>query len=1366
MKMKKIISIFLISLLLFTQTIVYAVDVIIEDPTPDLLAPYIKEISVTSNELTPSTPIKVVAVITDELSGFNKGTITYTKPTNQTITVPLLLNSSSGNYEASISVQEKDVAGEWKVSSIYLQDKKENEIYLSHLSTQSNGEKIDFTNLSLNITGVTSPPISTDKEAPVVHSISVSSQQISVNEKIEVKAEITDNESGVSTVRATYKKPNGTYQPIYLYANTEGQFVGSYAIGKYEISGEWMLTSLYMNDKDGNYQSVTSYIDNENNQQDFAHCSITISGTIVDSESPILRDISVVSQEIKANERIEVKATVTDNESGVWYVKVNYKTPSGKNQLLYLQKNELGQYVGSIPINQYEERGERILTNVYLSDAVGNNKTITSYIDSTNSSKDFSHCTVNVSGTTPDWEAPEFTGGSISVQQISTEQAAVKLTIEVNDYLSGITNSSLTGTYRKPSGKYYSLNFSKQSNQYTATIYIDKYDELGEWVLGSLSICDAVGNCSATNKIGISPLSEFNIHVMGKITITPGTHNNLAFEAPEVLTSGQSYQLNPVLRSSNTEVAEIDVSSDALTKYYTSDPELLNVNSTGLLTVPDNAGSGFVILEVSYGEIKKQVQIKINEGSIESYLEVSPLATTLHAGQSEQMKVVEINDGARSNITNSISGITYSSSNPSLVTVTKDGLIQVAFGDITGYADIEITYKNLKAKTTVKVSEPIVKSLSIAPQDESLSLSNNKLQLVVKAFMTDGTTKDVTKGVEGTKYISSNTDIAQVSEDGLITVPLNAINGEVTITAKNNGVSVQSKIKVNVPYLTELQVTPNEVKVLRGEKLSLSVIGIMSNGVTKDLTLGSTGTTYLTSLTSRAAVDENGIITIPEDASYGNATITIKNGVIKTTILLTVEEDITNKFMEIKASVEKNILHRYGETQLNVIGVYGNGAEKDITQAIEGTTYVSSVPSRVMVDENGKISIPPEATYGDATITIRNGSTLRTSVVISVKEDLSNVLTEIKATTEISTFHRNGETHLNVIGVYGNGLEKDITQATEGTTYVSSVPSRVMVDENGEITIPADATYGDATITIRNGSTLRTSIVVSVKEDLSNMLTEMKATTETSTLHRNGETQLNVIGVYGNGSEKEITQGIQGTTYVSSVPSRVMVDENGKISIPPEATYGDATITIKNGLLRTTVVIKIIEDPSQVLTELTASTLNKTLYRDATGQINVTGTYKDGLVADLTGSNKNTTYVSSVPSRVMVDENGLVSIPTSATFGNATITIKNGILKTYLVITVEEDPSKVLVQLNASIENQTLLRGVTEQLKVMGTYKNGDEKDLTNNSEGTTYVSSVPSRAIVDQNGLITIPIGATKGTSTITIRNSGIRTTIVITIP
>ncbi|MGE6487479.1 hypothetical protein [Paenisporosarcina sp. NPDC076898] len=1359
--MKKILVTFITILLIFIQTIAYAIDVEIPGMTPDLQEPLITSISLSSQELSPTEPVKIIAEISDELSGFNKGEITYTKPNGQILKRPFLLNTATGKYEAYISVTEIDVAGEWKAHSIFLEDNKQNSVNLTNGMSQTNGEKVDFTTLSLNVSGV-ALPVSTDKLAPVLKYISVATSQLSIDDKIAVTAEVADDESGVASVEAIYRKPSGKTKTIRLGLKN-GQYYGEYSIGKYDESGSWILQSVVVSDIAGNSKYITSYIDNEDNSKNLNHCNIEVVGTIKDSQAPLLHEIAVTSLQVKAKEGIGVKASISDDESGVSFVTVNYKTPNGQLKSLYLHENANGDYVGSYLVGQYEENGKWILTSVVLHDAVGNVRTITGYVDLNDNSKDFNHCTVTVAGTTPDWEGPEFVHGEIEVQQTSTQQATVKLMIEVEDQLSGISGRTLYGAYRKPSGKLLNLYFTKLNNQYTAYVQIDKYDEFDEWVLESLSISDVLGNHTVATKVGGNPLSTFNINVVnGKITVSPPVPSSLWFSAPESITKGQTYQLSPLLKFTNQSAENQNVTSNSLTRYSTSNPDLLLVSSKGLLTVPEQAGSGVVVIEVSYGNLTKQVEVKVNGGS-GSMLQVSPLSSILQPGQAEQMKVVLIEDGARKNVTSSSSGVTYKSSNPLIVSVNKDGLILAASGDTQGTAEIQVSYGSIVSKTSVTVTKPVVKTLVISPSEENLSIINNKVQVVLKAFMTDGTTKDVTNSTEGTKYFSSNLASVQVSENGLISLAPSASSGEVTITAKNNLASVKTRIIVDVPDITELNVFPNDQSVYREDVIKLSAIGTYNDESEKDITNGEMGTTYISSVPSRAMVDANGTVTIPDSASYGNVTITVKNGSLQKSVILTVEEDQSELLKEIQVTTDINVLQRNGTSQLAVSGVYGNELEKDLTKGIEGTTYISSVPSRAMVDANGTVTIPPSASYGYVTITVKNGS-LQKSVILTVEEDQSELLKEIQVTTDVNVLQRNGSGQLTVTGFYGNGSEKNLTTGTEGTTYISSVPSRAMVDANGTVTIPPSASYGNVTITVKNGS-LQKSVILTVEENQSELLKDIQVATEVNVLQRNGSGQLTVTGFYGNGSEKDLTKGIEGTTYISSAPSRAMVDENGTVTIPPSASYGNVTITVKNGTLQENIILIIEEDLSGVLSDIKVTNEADVLQRNGQSQLTVMGFYGDGTEKDLTKGIEGTKYISSAPSRAMVDENGTVTIPPSASYGNVTITVKNGTLQMSLILTVEEDRSGILTDMQVLNVTDVMHRNGTTQLRVNGIYGEGHLKDITNADAGTIYKSLVPSRAMIDKDGRITIPSTASYGKVTITIQNGSIRKTLILII-
>ncbi|MCM3787419.1 hypothetical protein M3221_03185, partial [Domibacillus indicus] len=69
-------------------------------------------------------------------------------------------------------------------------------------------------------------------------------------------------------------------------------------------------------------------------------------------------------------------------------------------------------------------------------------------------------------------------------------------------------------------------------------------------------------------------------------------------------------------------------------------------------------------------------------------------------------------------------------------------------------------------------------------------------QLAVSAETANGT-RDVTASSTGTKYSSTNTSIAQVGAEGLITIPLNAAVGYTTkIRIENNGIIKYVDIRI------------------------------------------------------------------------------------------------------------------------------------------------------------------------------------------------------------------------------------------------------------------------------------------------------------------------------------------------------------------------------------------------------------------------------------------------------------------------------------------------------------------------------------------------------------------------------------------
>ncbi|MNT31998.1 hypothetical protein D3C72_1678580 [compost metagenome] len=132
-------------------------------------------------------------------------------------------------------------------------------------------------------------------------------------------------------------------------------------------------------------------------------------------------------------------------------------------------------------------------------------------------------------------------------------------------------------------------------------------------------------------------------------------------------------------------------------------------------------------------------------------------------------------------------------------------------------------------------------------------------------------------------------------------------------------------------------------------------------------------------------VDAEGNITIPSNATLGTVVITAKNGILQSTVTVTVGKSIATQISSITVTPDTLTLVAGDIRQLVVTATMGNGSLKDITASSEGTVYISSNSARAIVDAEGKVTIPSNPSLGTVTITVKNGIYTKTVVITVVK---------------------------------------------------------------------------------------------------------------------------------------------------------------------------------------------------------------------------------------------------------------------------------------------------------------------------------------------------------------------------------------------
>ncbi|QGU95070.1 hypothetical protein GOM49_08175 [Clostridium bovifaecis] len=1231
-----------------------------------------------------------------------------------------------------------------------------------------------------------------DTTPPVLTSLSISSDQASPGNPVKVTVEVSDELSGVNSVYICYRKPSGNSTGTFLYLNqTTQKYEGTINIGNYDEAGEWVLSYLTLTDKKDNSGYVYDVNSTYSGQKfDFSPYKFTVSGVSIppitpeptDKIPPVLNSITISTSQVSGPDTVKLIADVSDDDTGVYSVSANYSKLSGRFYSLSLYFNSsTGKYEGNITIDQYDEIGDWKLNSIYLKDRAGNYKYIydSTLNPSSSEKQDFSNCKIYVKGITPDSIAPLLKDLSINLFQSTNNTATIKLTATISDDLSGVSTSYVYGIYAKPSGKTMTVRFNLNgtTGKYESSIPIDRYDELGEWKLLYIHAEDKKGNSRTINGSLIetwqNTSTEWNFrpyyfNVMGVIVVPPAVPSSVEL-SPKAITMnpGETQPLKVKLNMSDGTSKDVTVISSGTE--YTSSSEEISIDANGQVTVSPNAKPGTITIGVRNRNLYDDCKITIPGAEKESYIIVNPLSVTLSPGQNTKLNIVAklVNDTTNNVITNDVTDdveTTYTSDNTSLVNVTNKGVISIPAEAKSGSTKILINYKGITAETTVTVTgPPTIKAISMTPAIADINFGR-RFQLSVWATMSDGTTKDVTNGSTGTTYTTSDSKRATVDADGLVSIGEEAISGKVTIKAINNNQIAQSVITINgIPVLTGIQVIPDTLTMKPGASENLKVMGVYSDGSTKDITNSSNGTRYTSGYGSRATVNADGLVTIPANATEGGVAITVQSNGFTAKAVLTVQKDQSNVIKSIAVTPVSATL-KAGETeQLTVIATMGDGSTKDITNSSNGTRYTSGYGSRATVNADGLVTIPANATEGGVAITVQsNGFTAK--AVLTVQKDQSNVIKSI-AVTPVSATLKAGETEqLTVIATMGDGSTKDITNSSNGTRYTSGYGSRATVNADGLVTIPANATEGGVAITVQsNGFTAKA--VLTVQKDQSNVIKSIAVTPVSATLKAGETEQLTVIATMGDGSTKDITNSSNGTRYTSGYGSRATVNADGLVTIPANATEGGVAITVQSNGFTAKAVLTVQKDQSNVIKSIAVTPVSATLKAGETEQLTVIATMGDGSTKDITNSSNGTRYTSGYGSRATVNADGLVTIPANATEGGVAITVQSNGFTAKAVLTVQKDQSNVIKSIAVTPVSATLKAGETEQLTVIATMGDGSTKDITNSSNGTRYTSGYGSRATVNADGLVTIPANATEGGVAITVQSNGFTAKAVLTV-
>ncbi len=322
---------------------------------------------------------------------------------------------------------------------------------------------------------------------------------------------------------------------------------------------------------------------------------------------------------------------------------------------------------------------------------------------------------------------------------------------------------------------------------------------------------------------------------------------------------------------------------DTSVKWESSNPDVATVSPYGIVN-SHSTGTAVITVTSQYDtSIKFTCTVAVNPRPVTS-VTIKTKSETILVGASKKLAV----DVKPFDATNK--KVTWSSSNSSVATVSQDGTVNgIKEGTVIISAASE-SNSEIKGECTVKIEPIHVTSIAFSTSSYTIGIGTTKL-LTIILFPANATNKGIT-------WSSSNTSVATVSSDGLVT---GKITGSAVITATSNdgNKTAQCTISVQDVKVTSVRLNKTSANMYIGEKLELKASVLPDTSSNKDVSWSSSN---------------DDIATVSSDGSVrarkaGKATITAtsKDGSKKSascsiTVSLIGSVSINRSFIEIEVN--------------------------------------------------------------------------------------------------------------------------------------------------------------------------------------------------------------------------------------------------------------------------------------------------------------------------------------------------------------------------------------------------------------------------------------------------------------------------------
>ena len=658
--------------------------------------------------------------------------------------------------------------------------------------------------------------------------------------------------------------------------------------------------------------------------------------------------------------------------------------------------------------------------------------------------------------------------------------------------------------------------------------------------------------------------------------------------------------------------------------WSSSDPAIAAVNGSGLASA---IAIGNATIAAALGAETGSTNLSVVPSLIS--VQVGPPNPSIATGTTQPFTATgTFSDGSTQNLTTSV---TWSSSSPSVATITAGGL---ANGIAAGQVTVTATAGSVSGSTLLTVTPATLSAITLAPANPTIAAGTTQ-PFIATGLFSDGSTQNLTTSVS---WSSSTPSVATINGSGLTT---GLAPGQTTITAAAAALAGSSTLTVTPATLGSIAITPAIPTIPLGTTEQFAATGTFSDGSTQNIT-GSVqwASSNPSVATIGSAPGAQGLATSIAD---GSSNISAASGSISASTTLTVSGAALASITVNPPSPSIAL----GTTQpFTATGIFTDGSSQDLTTL---ATWASGNPAVATVNSS---ALATSLATGTATITATlggiSGSTLLTVTSASVLS-----ITVSPAVTAIPLGLNQAFT---AAGTFTDGSTQNVTNSAH---WSSSVPSVATVSNTSGSNGLATSTGGGNTLISATSGTVTGSANLKVTNVI---LAAIDISPQSPSIPIGGSQQFTATGLYTDGSTANLTTSV---TWASSSATVAMIgNSSGSQGLAISAGSGTTIISATSGSLDGSTSLAV-QDP---LVSISVAPPNATIVPGAGQQFTAIASYASGLTNDVTSS---ALWSSSSPGVATINSSGLAMGETN---GQTAITASLGSIAGSTTLAVAATP--------------------------------------------------------------------------------------------